>query len=129
MKATKTKILAGAAALTLANPASNLYAQTYNPPPDPPYRGMQAGPGSSGHYESPLTDKVYLGFDLGAALQQDITISDSVGDSEKVSFDPGIRMDMMLGEPSRRSSQWGCFGDGIRRTRYGPGSGLVCLAP
>ena len=40
---------------------------------------------------------MYFGFDAGVALQQDVTISDSIGDSEKVTFDPGVRLDWMLG--------------------------------
>ena len=48
-------------------------------------------------YKTPLIGKFYFGFDAGAALQQDITLSDSVGDSEKVTFDPGARMDIQLG--------------------------------
>jgi len=48
-------------------------------------------------YMAPLAGKTYLGFDAGVALQQAITLSDTVGDSEKISFDPGGRLDLQVG--------------------------------
>lgn len=97
MKMIKHKTILSAATLAIASSASSVVAQTSDHQYDSPYRGMPTTPGSSGYYASPLSDKVYLGFDLGVALPQDITLRDSVGDSEKVSFDPGVRMDLMLG--------------------------------
>ena len=97
MKTAKTKILAGAAALALAGSASSLPAQPYNYYYDRPNPGAQAGPAQHDAYVSPFNDKLYLGFDGGVALLQDVTISDSIGDSEKIAFDPGARLDLMLG--------------------------------
>lgn len=86
-------MLAGAVALAAASSASNLCAQPYYYAPDtvPP-----AGT-ASGYYYAPLSGKLYLGFDVGAAFQQDITLSDSIGDSEEVTFDPGARLDFQFG--------------------------------
>ena len=97
MKTAKTKILAGAAALALAGSASSLPAQPYNYYYDMPNPGAQVGPAPHDAYVSPFNDKLYLGFDGGVALQQDVTLQDSIGDSEKVTFNPGARLDMMLG--------------------------------
>jgi opacity protein-like surface antigen len=97
MRATKTKILAGTAALVLAGSASSLQAQLYNYYYGSPNPGAQASPAPHDAYVSPFNDKLYLGFDAGVALQQDVTISDSIGDSEKITFSPGARLDMMLG--------------------------------
>ena len=52
-------------------------------------------PGS--YYLAPPTGKLYMSFDLGAALQQNITMKDSIGDSETVTFDPGVRLDFDFG--------------------------------
>jgi opacity protein-like surface antigen len=95
MNAIRTKILAGAAALAVAFSAWHLSAQPdyyyYGPYPAPP------APPASDRYYAPLSGKLYLGFDVGVAFQQDITLSDSIGDNEKVTFDPGARLDFQLG--------------------------------
>jgi opacity protein-like surface antigen len=96
MKTIKNKTLIGAAALAGTCLLPNAYAQpnaySYDTPARTTYAGMPAG-----GYRSPLEGKLYLGFDAGVALQQDVTISDSIGDSEKITFDPGVRLDCMLG--------------------------------
>ena len=100
MKTTKTRFFAGAITLALANSISSLHAQS--PPPasaindNPPVTGTPNGGPPHGYY-APLDGRLYLGFDAGVALLQDVTISDNFGDSEKVTFDPGVRLDMMLG--------------------------------
>ena len=98
MNTTRNRILAGAVTLTLAGFVSGLQAQSSLPPAyyDTTYPGVPAS-AAPGHYAMPLAGKIYLGFDLGAALQQDITITDGAGDRERVSFDPGVRLDFELG--------------------------------
>jgi hypothetical protein len=99
MKTTKTKMLTGLATLAVVGSASNLQAQsgTYTDPYPFDRSPMQHDTVSRGSYVSPLWDKFYLGFDAGVALQQDVTLSDSIGDSEKVTFDPGARLDLQFG--------------------------------
>jgi opacity protein-like surface antigen len=94
MKATKSKILAGVVTLALANSPSSLQAQSSLPAYyDAPYSGTSTGTMPGRYYATPLSGKLYLGFDAGAAWQQDITISDSVGDSDRVTFGTGARLD------------------------------------
>ncbi len=98
MKTIRIKILAGVAGLALANSASCLQAQPYWPAYyDTPYSGAPTGTMPGRYYATPLSGKVYLSFDLGPAWQQDITMSDPIGDSEKVTFDPGARLDFDFG--------------------------------
>jgi len=97
MNSTGTKIFAGTTALVLACSASSLSAQPQDYSTGSPYPGAPTGPGSSHYYWNPFNDKLYLGFDIGAAFQQDITLSDSIGDSEKVTFGTGARLDCQLG--------------------------------
>lgn len=97
MNPTKIKILASTVTLALAQSAMNLHAQSYDYRYDSPYPVAPTRPFSGPYYATTLNDKLYLGFDAGLALQQDITISDSIGDSDEVTFDPGVRLDMMLG--------------------------------
>jgi opacity protein-like surface antigen len=94
MKTTKRMLLTGTAIFALANSVSPLQAQQLLSYYDAPHSGMMPGY----HYQlPPPTGKVYLGFDIGAALQQDITIKDTFGESEKVNFDPGVRFDFQAG--------------------------------
>lgn len=98
MKTTRIKILAGVVTLSLANSVSNLQAQPSWPADyDTSYSSAPTGTMPGRYYVTPLSGKVYLSFDLGAAWQQDITISDTVGDSETVTFDTGARLDFDLG--------------------------------
>lgn len=100
MNAAKTRIVAGTATLAIANLASCLHAQSLSPSYDYAYNppNNAAPTGASPHaYYQPLASRCYLGFDAGVALQQDITLRDGVGDSEKITFDPGVRLDGMLG--------------------------------
>ena len=92
MKTTAKIAVIGAGILAISCSLSSVCAQLYFQY-DPP----QQGTASSGHYAGPLEGKIYVRFDGGVALQQDITLSDSVGDSEKVSFDPGARLDTQFG--------------------------------
>jgi opacity protein-like surface antigen len=93
-----SKILTGAVALALANLGSNLQAQPSLPAGyDAPHSGTPAGTMPGRYYVTPLSGKWYLGFDAGVALQQDITLSDSVGDSDTVTFDPGATLDCEMG--------------------------------
>ncbi len=48
------------------------------------------------------TGQAYLGFDVGLALQQDLTVQDTGGG--KLSFDPGVRLD--LGGGVHLSPSW-----------------------
>ncbi|MGH7993089.1 MAG: outer membrane protein [Limisphaerales bacterium] len=98
MKTTQIRILAGAAAFALANSGSNLQAQPSAPACyDAHYSGVPTGTMPGRYYVTPLSGKVYLSFDLGPAWQQEITLSDTLGDSEQVSFDPGARLDFDFG--------------------------------
>ncbi len=98
MNAIKIKNFAGAVTLALANSVSSLQAQPSLPAYyDTPYSGTPAGTVPGRYCATPLSGKLYLGFDAGVAWQQDITISDSVGDSDRVTFDPGARLDCELG--------------------------------
>jgi opacity protein-like surface antigen len=92
------KILTGAVALALANLGSNLPAQPSLPAGyDAPHSGAPARTMPGRYYVTPPSGKWYLGFDAGVALQQDITLSDSVGDSDTVTFDPGATLDCEMG--------------------------------
>lgn len=98
MKTTRITTFIGMIGLVLANSTSHLPAQS--PPPayyDAPYSGVPTGTVPGRYYATPLSGKVYLSFDAGVALQQDITMSDTIGDSETVTFDPGARLDFDFG--------------------------------
>jgi len=97
MNAAKTRILTGAVTLAIACPAASLYAQSSGSYYDSPHSSTQTGAARGRYYAPLLNDQLYLGLDAGVAWQQDITISDSIGDSEKVTFDPGARLDCELG--------------------------------
>ena len=98
MKTTQINTLAGVTALALANSVSSLQAQSSLPARyDAPDSSASVGILPDRYYLPPPTGKVYLSFDLGAALQQDITLSDTIGDSENITFDPGARLDCELG--------------------------------
>ena len=98
MHAAKSSILCAAVALAMTNWPMALRAQTATSTSlNTPTFSLPGGVASSPGYAMPLSGKLYLGFDGGAALQQSITLSDSVGDSERVAFDPGARLDMQLG--------------------------------
>jgi opacity protein-like surface antigen len=97
MNATQSKILSGAIALAVANSPSALQAQTTTTSGDSANAGMPSGTVPGRGYATSLNGKSYLGFDLGGALQQSITLSDTVGDSEKVRFEPGARLDVEMG--------------------------------
>ena len=94
MQTTKMMILAGAAGLALANAVSDLHAQ----PAWPYYNGAAySGTMPAGDYLPPPSGKWYLSMDAGVACQQDVTMSDTIGDSENVTFDPGARLDFDFG--------------------------------
>jgi opacity protein-like surface antigen len=98
MKTTHIILLTGAVTLALAGSVSSLQAQSSSPAYyDPPYSNAPVGAAPGRYYATPLSGKVYLGFDAGAAWQQDITIRDTIGDSDKVTFDTGARLDCQLG--------------------------------
>ncbi|HLX96229.1 MAG TPA: outer membrane beta-barrel protein [Verrucomicrobiae bacterium] len=93
-----TKILTAAVTLALANLSSSLQAQPSLPARyNVPCSGAPAGAAPGRDYATPLSGKVYLGFDAGAAWQQDITLRDTIGDSDNVTFDTGARLDCQLG--------------------------------
>lgn len=92
MKTSLNQIFTGAFCLAIAAPALRLHGQPYDYQYYPPPAGARPG-----GYATPFNGKMYLGFDAGVALQQDITITDTIGDSDKASFDPGARLDMMVG--------------------------------
>ncbi len=98
MKANNSKILAGVAALALLKSASCLPAQPALPAYyAPSCSGTPTSTVPGPFYTTPLSGKLYLGFDIGVALQQDITMSDAIGDNETVTFDSGARLDCQLG--------------------------------
>ena len=98
MKTTKMILLAGAVTAALAYPMFSLRAQSMVPAYyDPQYSRAPGGWAPGGYYLAPPTGKIYMSFDLGAALQQDITMKDSIGDRETVTFDPGVRLDFDFG--------------------------------
>ncbi|HTY88640.1 MAG TPA: outer membrane beta-barrel protein [Candidatus Acidoferrum sp.] len=98
MNATKTRILAGAVALAAAHCPPGLRAQTSTATVMDYRYPSNSGGAAPGHDSVlPLGGKVYLGFDAGVALQQNITLSDNVGDSGQVTFDPGARLDLQVG--------------------------------
>lgn len=98
MNATKSWILSGTIVLAAVNwpmalpaqPSTSALGGSY-------YAGASGGTAPGQGYASPLSGKVYLGFDGGVAWQQNITLSDGVGDSESVAFDPGARLDLEMG--------------------------------
>jgi opacity protein-like surface antigen len=98
MNATKSRILSGAIALAMVNVPMALQAQTSTSTSiDSPTYGMSGSTMPGQGYTPPLGGKLYFGFDGGVAWQQNITLSDTAGDSEQVAFDPGARLDMQLG--------------------------------
>jgi len=98
MKTTRIKTFVGVIGLALADSMSHLQGQP--PAPgycDAPYSGAPINAVPGRYYATPLSGKVYLSFDAGVALQQDTTMSDTIGDSETITFDPGARLDCQLG--------------------------------
>ncbi|HXR49061.1 MAG TPA: outer membrane beta-barrel protein [Candidatus Limnocylindrales bacterium] len=98
MKTTRIKTFVGVIGLALASSMPHLQGQP--PAPgycDAPYSGAPINTVPGRYYATPLSGKVYLSFDAGVALQQDITMSDTIGDSETITFDPGARLDCQLG--------------------------------
>jgi opacity protein-like surface antigen len=103
MKQTNSKSFGGPLYLTVAaaliNSAFSLCAQITLPTNDkdlPPHSSPAEG--AADRYTTPgPNDKFYLGFDAGIAFQRDITISNSVGDKDHVTFDPGGRFDVEAG--------------------------------
>lgn len=52
----------------------------------------------AGHdYQMPFGGKFYVGFDAGVAFQQNVTLRNSLGDSENISYNPGLRTDVQFG--------------------------------
>lgn len=93
MKTIKMRFLALAAALAAINQATCIQAQLVIPAYyDSPYYGAP-----NHYYMPPPTGKVYVGFDGGAAFQQNITISDTIGDTDQVTFGTGARLDCQVG--------------------------------
>jgi opacity protein-like surface antigen len=100
MKTPKIRLLAGAAAFALVNGATCIQAQTGVPAYyyyAAPYYGAPASMAPDRYYRPPPTGKIYVGFEMGPAFQQDITITDSIGDSDKATFGTGIRLDCTFG--------------------------------
>lgn len=98
MKTTQTKILAGVVGLALAHSAPCLQAQPSWPAhDDASYSSTPTGTVPGRYDATPLSGKAYLSLDAGVALQQDIAMSDTIGDRETVMFDPGARLDCQLG--------------------------------
>jgi opacity protein-like surface antigen len=93
MKPINKTVLVLAIGVVVAYGVPELQAQPASPVNSSATNSPAAGPG----YKAPLAGNLYVGFDLGAALQQDIALSDGVGDSEKIAFDPGARLDVQLG--------------------------------
>jgi len=91
MKTKRMLMLIGTIGLGLVQAGAEL------PAPSPVSPGAASGPLPGPGYRTPLAGKLYVGFDLCAALQNDITLSDTAGDSERVTFDPGPRFDLQLG--------------------------------
>jgi opacity protein-like surface antigen len=93
MKTTKIRLLAAAAALAALNWAPCISAQS----PVPAYHdALYYGPPTRS-FLPPPTGKLYVGFDVGAAFQQDILLYDTIGDSEQVTFGTGVRLDCEMG--------------------------------
>lgn len=93
MKTTKMIILIGATAFALGIPARPQAQQAW-----PYYYGTAyTGAPPAGYYMPSPSGKLYLSMDAGVALQQDVTLSDTIGDSENVTFDPGARLDFDFG--------------------------------
>ena len=98
MNVTKNRILAGVITLAMAIGPMWLQAQTSTATvADYRYPGSSDGAAAGHDYALPLGGKLYLGFDGGVALQQSVTLNDSVGDSDRVTFDSGARLDLQLG--------------------------------
>jgi opacity protein-like surface antigen len=98
MNAIKSRILGAAVALAMVDRPMAVQAQTpTSTSADSPTFGTPGVAASSASYATPLSGKLYFGFDCGAARQRSITLSDSAGDSERVAFDPGARLDTQLG--------------------------------
>ena len=93
MKTTKTKLVVGAAAFATVNCLASLQAQ-YSLPDKYDVPTYSA---STRSYLDPPAGKVYLGFDMGPAFQHGITITDTIGDSDHVTFGTGVRLDCQLG--------------------------------
>lgn len=93
MKNTKINLIVAAAGFAAVNSVTSVQAQ-YSLPDryDVPSHST-----STRSYLDPPTRKVYVGFDIGPAFQQGITITDTIGDSDQVSFGTGVRMDFQLG--------------------------------
>lgn len=81
------------AALFSANPALAQFSDKLTLPSG---RGG-AFHATSSYYSEPLSDTFYVGMDAGVAIQDDITVNNSLGESEEVAFDPGVRFDGQLG--------------------------------
>lgn len=93
MKTTKMMIFVAAAAFALANPARSHAQQAW-----PYYYGTAySGAVPAGYYLPTPSGKWYLSMDAGVAFQQDITLRDSIGDTAKLTFDPGARLDFDFG--------------------------------
>ena len=85
-------ILAAAAVFAFANPVYVHAQQAW------PYYGTAcSGAIPASYHLPPLSGKWYLSMDAGVSFQQDVTLSDTIGDSENVTFDPGARLDFDFG--------------------------------
>src|SRR3974390_799846 len=93
MKTTKTKLFVGTAAFATVSCLAGLQAQ-YSLPDKYDVPTYSA---STRSYLDPPAGKEYLGFDMGPAFQQGITITDTIGDSDHVTFATGGRLDFQLG--------------------------------
>ena len=93
MNTTKIKLVAGTAAFAAVSCVAGIEAQYALPDS----HAVSSDSTSTRSHLDPPTGKVYLGFDIGPAFQQGITITDSIGDSDHVTFGTGVRMDFQLG--------------------------------
>ena len=93
MKTIKNKLILGTATFAAVNCVTSAQTQyTLSDKYDAPSYSA-----STRSYLDPPAGKVYLGFDMGPAFQQGITITDTIGDSDHVTFGTGVRMDCQLG--------------------------------
>jgi OmpA-OmpF porin, OOP family len=98
MKTTQMILLTAAVTFALANGVSGLQAQCSVPAYyDAPYYGAPPVTTPGRYYLPPPTGKVYVGFDAGPAFQQNITISDTIGDTDRATFGTGVRLDCQFG--------------------------------
>jgi opacity protein-like surface antigen len=98
MNAKSCRLFPVAMALAVLVSPANLEAQNAGSFQQDATNAVPPGAALSGHdYVAPLTGKIYLGLDVGVAWQKNITLSDGLGGSETVKYDPGARFDVAMG--------------------------------